>query len=158
PVPHYYRSHLLMFHPPGPIDHIEMYVGNARLAAHFYRAVFGMRLVAYQGPETGIYDRASYIVEQQAIRLVLTTALRPNHPIADHVYRNGDSIHGVGLLVNDAKAVYSHLKHNGAHITHEPAELRDERGLIRLFGTAGEGETIHTFVERISSNGWFLPG
>ncbi|MCC6367326.1 MAG: 4-hydroxyphenylpyruvate dioxygenase [Bryobacterales bacterium] len=139
-------------------DFVEFYAGNARQAAHYYRTAFGMRLVAYQGPETGIRDRASYVLEQGKIRFVITTALRPNHPVADHVYRHGDGVHGIALRVADAKAAYSAVKTRGARILSEPTELRDQSGVVRMFSIAAYGETVHTFVERDQYEGVFLPG
>lgn len=146
------------FLPLSGTDHVEFYVGNALQAAHYYRTAFGMRLVAYQGPETGIRDRASYVLEQGKIRFVLTTALRPNHPIADLVYKHGDGVRAVALSVDDAKTAYSEVKQRGAHILQEPTELRDESGVARLFSISMYGDTIHTFVERGQYHGTFLPG
>jgi 4-hydroxyphenylpyruvate dioxygenase len=140
------------------IDHVEFYVGNAKQAALFYRTAFGMQLVAYQGPETGIRDRASYVLQQGQIRFVLTTALRPNHPIADHVYRHGDGVHSIALLVEDAAAAYSEMRNRGGVPIQEPTELRDESGVVRLFSIAAYGETVHTFIERSQYQGAFLPG
>ncbi|MCC6389631.1 MAG: 4-hydroxyphenylpyruvate dioxygenase [Bryobacterales bacterium] len=139
-------------------DFVEFYVGNAKQAAHYYRTAFGMRLAAYQGPETGIRDRASYVLEQGKIRFVITTALRPNHPVADHVYRHGDGVHCIALRVEDAMAAYSAVKTRGARILSEPTELRDESGVVRMFSIAAYGETVHTFVERDRYEGVFLPG
>ncbi|MFN7936755.1 MAG: VOC family protein [Bryobacteraceae bacterium] len=140
------------------LDHIEFYVGNARQAAHFYRSALGMELVAYQGPETGIHDRASYVVSRGKIRFVLTAALRPNHPIADHVYRYGDGVRSIALAVPDAKAAFFEVRQRGARIVQDPLELRDEYGTVRTFALAACGETIHTLVERDQYNGIFLPG
>jgi 4-hydroxyphenylpyruvate dioxygenase len=139
-------------------DHIEFYVGNARQAAHFYETVLGFQLTAYQGPESGIHDRASYVMQQGEIRLVLTTALRPNHPIADHVYKHGDAVRSIAISVDDAKACYSVVKQRGARIVQEPTELRDEGGVVRVFAIAAYGDTIHTFVDRSGYGDAFLPG
>jgi len=140
------------------IDHIEFYVGNARQAAHFYRSVLGFRLTSYQGPETGIHDRASYVLEQDQIRLVLTTAMRPNHPIADHVYKHGDAVRSIAFSVDDAKAAYSVVKERGGNVVHEPSELRDENGVVRQFAVGAYGDTVHTLVDRTGFKGAFLPG
>src|SRR5215813_2783095 len=121
--------------------HVEFYVGNARQAAHYYRTAFGMRLVAYQGPETGIRDRASYVLQQGKIRFVLTTALRPNHPIADHVHHHGDGVRSIALWVADAKLAYSAVKARGARIVHELADTRDEHGGVRTFSIGCYGDT-----------------
>lgn len=140
------------------MDHVEFYVGNARQAAYYYRTAFGMRLVATQGPEMGIRDRSSYMLEQGAIRLVLTSALRPNHPVADHVYCHGDGVHSVALTVEDAKAAWSAVRQRGAVLVQEPTELRDGFGVVRQFAIATYGGTIHTFVDRSQYQGPFLPG
>src|SRR6202034_4924501 len=87
-------------------DHVEFYVGNARQAAHFYRTAFGMSLVAYAGPETGQRDRASYVVQQGQIRFVLTTPLRSDNPVADHIHRHGDAVKVVALWVDDARRAW----------------------------------------------------
>ncbi|MBI4910600.1 MAG: VOC family protein [Acidobacteria bacterium] len=139
-------------------DHVEFYVGNARQSAHYYRTAFGMRLIAYQGPETGIRDRASYVLEQGNIRLVLTTALADNHPIADHVLRHGDGVRTIALAVTDAKEAYWQVKARGGFFVEEPTEIRDEHGVVRMFSVATYGETVHTFVERGQYHGPFLPG
>ncbi|MBL8176108.1 MAG: VOC family protein [Bryobacterales bacterium] len=140
------------------LDHIEFYVGNARQAAHFYRSALGMELIAYQGPETGIHDRASYVLSQGSIRFVLTAALRPNHPIADHVYRYGDSVHSIAFTVDDAKAAFYEVKQRGGKIVQDPMEFRDEYGTVRTFALASCCATVHTLVERHSYRGIFLPG
>ncbi len=139
-------------------DHVEFYVGNARQSAHFYRTAFGMRLIAYQGPETGIRDRASYVLEQGNIRLVLTSALADNHPIADHVLRHGDGVRTIALSVEDAKEAYSQVKARGAFLVEEPSEIRDDHGVVRMFSVATFGETVHTFIDRTQYHGQFLPG
>jgi len=146
------------FLPLMGLDHIEFYVGNARQAAHFYRSALGMELIAYQGPETGIHDRASYVLSQGSILFVLTAALRPNHPIADHVYRYGDSVRSIAFNVGDAKAAFFEVKQRGARIVQEPMEFRDEYGTVRTFAMATCGDTVHTFVERHQYQGIFLPG
>ncbi len=83
-------------------DYVEFYVGNAFQAAHFYRSAFGMKQVAYAGPETGLRDRASYVLQQGKVRFVLTTALRGNSEIAQHVHKHGDGVHTIALVVQDA--------------------------------------------------------
>jgi 4-hydroxyphenylpyruvate dioxygenase len=139
-------------------DHVEFYVGNAKQAAHYYRTAFGFRWIAYQGPETGVRDRASYVLEQGKIRLVLTAPLRPTSPVAGHVHRHGDGVRSVALWVEDAKAAYSEVKRRGAQIVQEPVELRDGLGVARTFAIAAYGDTVHTFVERNEYRGVFLPG
>src|SRR6516164_10937114 len=102
------------FLPLRGTDHVEFYVGNARQAAYFYRAAFGMSLVAYAGPETGQRDRASYVVQQGKIRFVLTTPLRGSDPIAEHVHRHGDAVSGIALLVDDARRAWRETTSRGA--------------------------------------------
>src|ERR1700738_3833001 len=111
------------FLPLKGIDHVEFYVGNARQAAYFYRAAFGMKLVAYSGPETGVRDRASYVVQQGKIRFVLTSALTPDHPIARHVLKHGDGVHDVALWVDDAEAAYRETMARGARSARPPEVL-----------------------------------
>ncbi len=146
------------FLPLNGTDHVEFYVGNARQAAYYYRAAFGMKLVAYAGPETGLRDRASYVVEQNKIRLVFTTALRSDHPVALHVARHGDGVRTVALWVDDAAAAWKETTSRGAQSVMEPVVLRDEHGEVKLSSIAAYGDTIHTFVERANYHGAFLPG
>lgn len=146
------------FLPLNGIDHVEFYVGNARQAAHYYRSAFGMKLVAYAGPETGQRDRASYVLEESKIRFVLTTALRPDHPIANHVRLHGDGVRTVALWVDDAESAWRETMKRGARSVMEPEVQRDEHGEVRLSSIAAYGDTVHTFVERGHYDGPFLPG
>jgi 4-hydroxyphenylpyruvate dioxygenase len=146
------------FLPLKGTDHVEFFVGNARQAAYFYRAAFGMKLVAYAGPETGIRDRASYVLEQNKIRFVLTTALRSNDPIADHVYRHGDGVKAIGLWVDDAAKSWQETTRRGAVSVAQPHTIEDENGRATLASIRTYGDTIHTFVERHDYRGAFLPG
>jgi len=146
------------FLPLNGTDHVEFYVGNARQAAHYYRSAFGMTLTGYSGPETGVRDRASYVLEQGKIRLVLTTALQPDHPIASHVQLHGDGVRDIALEVDDAAAAYRETTMRGARSVREPFTLRDDMGEVRMASIAAYGDTIHTFVERRNYKGPFLPG
>jgi 4-hydroxyphenylpyruvate dioxygenase len=146
------------FLPLNGTDHVEFYVGNARQAAYYYRTAFGMSLVAYAGPETGQRDRASYVVEQGRIRFVLTTPLRPDGEIAEHIHRHGDGVRDVALWVDDAKQAWRETTKRGARSVLEPTEKRDEHGMVRLATIAAYGDTVHTFVERRNYTGPFLPG
>ena len=146
------------FLPLNGTDYVEFYVGNARQAAHFYRSAFGMRLTAYRGPETGARDCASYLVQQDKIRMIFTTALAPDHPIADHVRLHGDGVHDIALWVDDADAAYRETTQRGAKGMREPETLRDEHGEVRISAIATYGDTIHSFVERRNYRGTFLPG
>ena len=145
------------FLPLKGTDHVEFYVGNARQAAYFYRAAFGMSLVAYAGPETGQRDRASYVVQQGKIRFVFTTSLRSSSPIADHVARHGDGVRVIALEVEDARAAWRETTARGARSIAEPTEMTDEYGRVLTSSIAAYGDTIHTFVERGHYNGAFLP-
>jgi 4-hydroxyphenylpyruvate dioxygenase len=146
------------FLPLKGIDHVEFYVGNARQAAHYYRTAFGMNLVAYAGPETGLRDRVSYLVQQDKIRFMLTTALRSDGPIAEHVARHGDGAHVIALEVDDARAAWLETTTRGARSVNAPQEIADEFGRVTTSSIAAYGDTIHTFVERGHYNGPFLPG
>ena len=146
------------FLPLKGTDHVEFYVGNARQAAYFYRAAFGFSLAGYAGPETGQRDRASYVVQQGKIRFVLTTALRSDHPVAQHVHVHGDGVRAVALWVDDARGAWRETTRRGAVSVAEPYELRDEHGTAVLSSIRAYGDTIHTFVERGHYNGPFLPG
>ncbi|HJZ96497.1 MAG TPA: VOC family protein, partial [Candidatus Solibacter sp.] len=113
------------FLPLNGTDHVEFYVGNARQAAHFYRTAFGFEWQAYRGPETGVRDRASYLLVQNKIRLVLTTPLHPDHPIAEHVRMHGDGVHDIALWVDDAEASWTATVDRGARSVRPPETLRD---------------------------------
>src|SRR5580692_11120232 len=138
-------------------DHVEFYVGNARQSAQYYKSQFGFRIAAYRGPETGVRDRASWLLVQNKIRFVLTTALQPEHEIAEHVRLHGDGVHVIALWVNDATAAWRETTQRGARSVHEPEIRRDENGEVTTASIAIYGETIHTFVERRHYRGVFLP-
>src|SRR5580658_3033257 len=118
------------FLPLKGTDHVEFYVGNARQAAYFYRAAFGMKLVAYAGPETGLRDRASYVLQQGKVRFVLTTALRANSEIAQHVHKHGDGVHTIALVVQDAAAAWRETTNRGAKSIEAPKTHTDEHGQV----------------------------
>ncbi|NML67560.1 4-hydroxyphenylpyruvate dioxygenase [Hymenobacter sp. RP-2-7] len=139
-------------------DHLEFYVGNAKQAAYYYQAAFGFELLAYLGPETGVRDRASYVLRQGKIRLVLTTALRSDSAIAEHVKQHGDGVKILALWVDDAFASYEKTVARGARPYQEPRVLTDEHGEVRTAGIYTYGETVHLFVERQNYRGVFLPG
>jgi 4-hydroxyphenylpyruvate dioxygenase len=146
------------FLPLNGTDHLEFYVGNARQAAHFYRTALGMSLTAYAGPETGVRDRASYVLQQNKVRFVVTTALEPAGPVAQHVFQHGDGVRDIALWVDDAEASYREATARGARGVRAPETLRDEHGEARVASIAAYGDTIHTFVERSGYDGPFLPG
>src|SRR5579871_3853972 len=146
------------FLPLKGTDHVEFYVGNARQAAYFYRAAFGMLLVAYAGPETGHRDRASYVLQQGKVRFVLTTALRPDSDIARHVHTHGDGVHAIALWVDDARQAWIETTSRGARSIQEPTEHTDHNGRITTSSIAAYGDTVHTFVDRTHYTGAFFPG
>jgi 4-hydroxyphenylpyruvate dioxygenase len=139
-------------------DHLHFYVGNAKQAAHFYATAFGFRIVAYAGPETGVPGRASYVLEQNQLRFVVTSSLSPAGPIAAHVHAHGDGIADVALRVADARAAFALATSHGARAVAEPHELSDAGGRVVLATIATYGDTVHTFVERDGYTGTFLPG
>ena len=146
------------FLPLNGTDYVEFYVGNAKQAAYYYRAAFGMTLTAYRGPETGVRDRASYVVEQGKIRFVFTSPLHPDSAIAEHVRLHGDGVHEIALWVDDADAAYRETTRRGARGVLEPSIFEDEHGNVKLAAIAAYGDTIHGFVERKNYRGAFLPG
>jgi 4-hydroxyphenylpyruvate dioxygenase len=139
-------------------DYIEFYVGNARQAAYFYRVAMGFNLVAYAGPETGQRDRASYVLQQGKIRFVLTTPLRPDNEIAEHIRLHGDGVRDIALWVDDARMAWKETIRRGARSIQEPHDVKDEHGIAKMASIAIYGDTIHTFVERKNYHGPFLPG
>src|SRR3954467_8759622 len=112
--------------PINGTDYVEFYVGNAKQAAHFYQSAFGFQLKAYRGPETGTRDRASYLLVQDKIRFVFTTALQPDHEIAAHVRLHGDGVRDIALWVDDAEAAWRETTTRGARSVREPETVRDD--------------------------------
>ena len=139
-------------------DYVEFYVGNAKQAAHFYKTAFGFQSHAYAGLETGVRDRASYVLKQDKIRLVLTTALKSDSPIGEHVKKHGDGVKIVALWVEDARSAYEETMKRGAKSYMEPTVETDENGEVVRAGIYTYGETVHMFVERKNYTGDFLPG
>ncbi|HQQ97601.1 MAG TPA: 4-hydroxyphenylpyruvate dioxygenase [Cyclobacteriaceae bacterium] len=146
------------FLPINGTDHIEFYVGNAKQAALYYQHCFGFQVVAYAGPETGVRDRASYVLQQDKIRFVLTTALQPGSEISQHVAQHGDGVKVLALWVDDAAKSFAETVARGAHPAFPPKKLSDETGEVVLSAIHTYGETLHTFVERKNYRGAFLPG
>ena len=146
------------FLPINGTDYIEFYVGNAKQAALYYQHCFGFELVAYAGPETGVRDRASYVVQQDKIRFVLTTPLGEDSEIADHVKKHGDGVKVLALWVDDAVKSFHETTVRGAVPASAPATLSDSFGAVVVASIKTYGETLHTFVERKNYNGPFLPG
>lgn len=146
------------FLPINGTDYIEFYVGNAKQAAHFYKTAFGFQSLAYAGPETGVRDRASYVLKQGKIRLVLTTPLKSDNPITEHIAKHGDGVKVLALWVEDAYKAYEETTSRGGKSYMEPTTLTDEHGEVRMAGIYTYGETVHMFVERKNYNGIFMPG
>ena len=146
------------FLPLNGTDYIEFYVGNAKQAAHYYGTAFGFRTVGYRGPETGHREAASYLLRQGKIRFVLTSALRPTSPVAEHVHRHGDGVRDIALWVDDAEAAFRETTKRGARPVREPQAVEDKGGRVVTAAIATYGDTIHTFVERKDYSGLFLPG
>ena len=146
------------FLPLNGTDYLEFYVGNAKQSAYYYQAAFGFELVAYAGPETGLRDRASYVLQQNKIRFVLTTSLLPDSDITRHVAQHGDGVKVMALWVDDARKSFEETTKRGARVAFAPYTIEDEHGSVTLAGIYTYGETVHTFVERGNYSGPFLPG
>lgn len=146
------------FLPLEATDYVEFYVGNAKQAAHYYMSAFGFGALAYAGPETGIKDRASYVVRQNKLTFVLTTALRAGSDLADHVYKHGDGVKILALRVADASDAWVQTTKRGANSYLQPKRLRDAEGEVILSGIHTYGETVHLFIERKNYHGAFMPG
>ena len=146
------------FLPLNGTDYVEFYVGNAKQAAHFYKTAFGFQSVAYAGPETGMMDKVSYVIRQNKLTFVLTTALRTGNDIADHVYRHGDGVKVLALKVDDAADAWKQTTQRGGKSYMEPKTLKDDDGEIVMSGIHTYGETVHLFIERKNYNGVFMPG
>ena len=139
-------------------DHVELWVGNAKQAAYFYERAMGFQPVAYSGPETGVRDRASYVLEQGDVRLVVTSALRPDHEAARYAHAHGDSVKDAAFEVEDAEDAYRQALQRGARGVSEPRWTDDEHGRVQLASIAAYGEVIHSFVNRREYAGPYLPG
>jgi len=139
-------------------DYVEFWVGNAKQAAYFYEHAMGFTRTAYAGPETGVRDRASYVLEQGDVRFVLTTALREEHEITRHHAKHGDGVRDIALAVPDATEAYRQAVSRGARSVLEPQRVEDEFGTLERSAIATYGDTIHTFVNRAEYRGPFLPG
>ncbi len=139
-------------------DYVELYVGNAKQAAHYYKTAFGFQSLAYAGLETGVRDRASYVLQQDKIRLVLTTPLHSDSPLNEHLRKHGDGVKVIALWVEDARDAFEQTVKRGAKPFMEPAIEFDESGKVVRSGIHTYGETVHIFVERRDYHGIFLPG
>lgn len=139
-------------------DHVEFYVGNAKQAAFYYQHAFGFELVAYAGPETGMRDRVSYVLRQDKLQFVITGAMTPDSPIAEHVKQHGDGVKVLALKVMDAEKSFYDTVARGAKAVSPPQTLTDEHGQVVVSAIATYGETIHKFIERKDYKGAFMPG
>ena len=146
------------FLPLQGTDYVEFYVGNAKQAAHFYKTAFGFQSLAYAGPETGVKDRASYVVRQNKLTFVFTTPLRSQNPLADHIYKHGDGVKVLALKVDDATDAWKQTTSRGGESYLEPLIISDEFGEMVLSGIHTYGETVHLFIERKNYTGIFMPG
>ncbi|MCK6639322.1 MAG: 4-hydroxyphenylpyruvate dioxygenase [Bacteroidia bacterium] len=139
-------------------DYVEFYVGNAKQAAHYYKTAFGFQSHAYAGLETGLKDRCSYVLAQNKIRLVLTTPLVSDSPIAEHIKKHGDGVKVIALWVEDATKAFEETTSRGAKAFMQPTVEKDQFGEVVRSGIYTYGETVHIFVERKKYDGPFLPG
>jgi len=146
------------FLPLKGTDYVEFYVGNAKQAAHYYQTAFGFQPLAYSGLETGDKEKTSYVLVQDKIRFVFTTALTPDSSIAEHVKKHGDGVKVVALWVDDATSAYNETVKRGAKSYFQPVIETDSHGKVVRSGIHTYGETVHVFVERKDYNGPFLPG
>ncbi len=144
--------------PINGTDYIEFWVGNAKQSSLYYRAAFGFELVGYRGPETGVRDRASYLLQQDKIRLLITSPITPAGEIAAHVAKHGDGVKDLAFWVDDARDAWAKAVERGARSVREPTVLTDANGEIVIAAIATYGDTIHSLVERRNYRGLFMPG
>jgi 4-hydroxyphenylpyruvate dioxygenase len=147
------------FLPLNGVDHVEFWVGNARQAAHYFRALWGFTPIAYAGLETGVRDRTSYVLRQNDITLVVTGALNPDTEIAEHVRKHGDGVKDIAFNVDDATSSWTETTTRGARSDIEPVELDGgEDGVLRRSAVGTYGEVRHSFIDRRGYHGAFAPG
>jgi len=139
-------------------DYVEFYVGNAKQAAHFYKTALGFQSLAYAGPETGMKDKVSYVIRQNKLTFVLTTPLKGNNDIADHIYKHGDGVKYLALMVEDAADAWKQTTSRGGKSYMEPKTLKDDNGEVVMSGIHTYGDTVHLFIERKNYQGAFMPG
>jgi 4-hydroxyphenylpyruvate dioxygenase len=146
------------FLPLQGTDYVEFYVGNAKQAAHFYKTAFGFQSLAYAGPETGVRDKVSYVINQNKLTFVLTTPLHNNNEIAEHIKKHGDGVKVLALKVEDATSAWNETTKRGGKSYLKPTTLKDEKGEVVLSGIHTYGDTVHIFVDRKNYKGAFMPG
>jgi 4-hydroxyphenylpyruvate dioxygenase len=139
-------------------DYVELYVGNAKQSAYYYMAAWGFQPLAYCGLETGVKDKVSYVLQQDKIRLVLTSPLTPGGPINEHINQHGDGVKVIALWVDDATKSWEETTARGGQSCLDPIKLSDADGEVVLSGIHTYGETLHFFVERNNYKGVFMPG
>lgn len=139
------------------IDHLELYVSNARLASHFFRQAWGFRPVAYAGLETGLRDRESIVVQQGEVKLLLTAPLFPEGELAEQVRRHGDGVRDVAFTVADAPSAFEEAVRRGARPIAEPAVIEDDRGRLTRAIIGTFGDTVHSLIQREGYDDGFLP-
>jgi len=139
-------------------DYVELFVGNAKQAAYYYMSAWGFQPVAYRGLETGSKDAVSYVLQQDKIRIVLTSPLAPDGIINGHINRHGDGVKVVALWVDDATKSWEETTQRGGESCLDPQVLQDHNGTVIISGIRTYGETLHYFIERKNYNGPFLPG
>lgn len=144
--------------PIHSIHHVELIVGNAKQAAFFYRNAFGFDQIAYAGPETGVKDRVSYLMQQGHVRMVLTTPLYEDHPYSEHLKVHGDGVYDIAFLVSNADDTYTETLTRGAKSALEPYDLKDKKGSVRRAAVHTYGDTIHSMITKDDYEGLFLPG
>jgi 4-hydroxyphenylpyruvate dioxygenase len=140
------------------IDHVEFWVGNAKQAAAYYRALWGFTPIAYAGLETGVRDRASYVMVQNDIRFVFTAPLTDTGELAEHVRRHGDGVHDIAFAVDDVASAWRETTARGAKSALEPTEVPGEKGVLRRSAIHTYGEVLHSFIDRSEYHGTFAPG
>jgi 4-hydroxyphenylpyruvate dioxygenase len=146
------------FLPINGTDYVELYVGNAKQAAHYYKTAFGFQSLAYSGLETGNKEYCSYVIVQDKIRLVLTSPFNPESEISEHIKKHGDGVKVIALWVDDARKAYHETTSRGANSVMEPTLFTDANGEVVKAAIKTYGDTIHMFVERSRYQGVFLPG
>src|SRR5687767_15176931 len=146
------------FLPIDGIDHVEFWVGNARQASAYYRALWGFTPTAFAGLETKVRDRASYVMQQNDIRFVLTAPLTPDGEIAEHVHKHGDGVHDIAFAVDDVESAWRETTSRGAQSYLEYAEASDDDGTFRRSAVHTYGEVVHSFIDRNEYHGAFAPG
>ena len=139
-------------------DHCELYVSNAKQAAHYYQTALGFQPIAYQGLETGNRNKVSYVMKQNQIRFVLSSPLVPGTEIGQHIDKHGDGVKDISFAVDNAENAWQETTSRGAESVSEPQMIEDEKGEAILATIKTYGDTTHTFVEREKYNGVFLPG